>query len=249
MKIYYLINLLFVLISCKGKNIENEVKLEILNKEIYFNNDYINNSSTNQVYKNNFDRKKATNILTWKLTNYSNKNYLFIINDDDFFEDPFLSYNYNHIEITDINNIKRNGGNSDISWIQDKPKIGSLFDCVEYNDSIRKSNYQLKGVKLKNYDLQLDYIKNSFILHPNESKTFKSIIRLPILKEIEPKTLSSQIVVNSISEKDKLNLIYEWDSIKIIKGLQDYQIKELRENKVEIFNGILKSNKVQLQKK
>jgi hypothetical protein len=245
MKLIYVSVLCISLFSCNNKN--NEVKLEILNKELYFNNKYVNNHSSNQSYKNNDDKEKATNILTWKLTNSSSDNYLFIINEEDFFEDPFLGYGFNHIEITDKNNKKRNGGSSNITWSEDNPKTGSLFGCLTYNDSIRKLNYKMKGGKLKDYIIQSDYIKNSFILHPNEYKTFKSIIRLPILKEVTPKTYSSQITVSSIAEGDKFNIVYEWDSIKIKKALQNYQIQELKDNKVIIFNGVLKSNEIKLK--
>lgn len=245
MKLIYLSILCISLFSCKNEN--NEVKLEILNKELYFNNKYVNNHSSNQLYKNNDDKEKATNILTWKLTNSSSEIYLFIINEDDFFEDPFFGYDYNHIEITDKNNKKRNGGGSNILWSDDNSNVGSMFDCLSYNDSIRKLNYKLKGGELKNYHIQSDYTKNSFVLHPNESKIFRSIISLPILKEVTPKTYSSQIIVSSISEGDKFNIVYEWDSIKIKKALQDYQIQELKDNKVKIYNGILRSNKVILK--
>jgi hypothetical protein len=245
MKFIYLSVLFILLFSCKNEN--EDVKLKILNNELYFNNKYVNNHSSNQSYKNNYDKEKATNILTWKLTNLSDENYLFIINEDDFFEDPFLGYDYNHIEITDKNNKKRIGGGSDILWSEDNSNIGSMFDCLSYNDSIRKLNYKMKGGKLKDYKMQSDYIKSSFVLHPNESKIFKSIISLPILKEITPKTYASQIIVNSLSEGDKFNIVYEWDSIKIKKALQDYQIQELKDNKVKIFSGILRSNKVILK--
>ncbi len=245
MKSIYISILCCILFSCNKES--NEVKLEVLNKELYFNNKYINNHSSNQSYKNKEDREKATNILTWKLTNSSTENYLFIIDEDDFFEDPFFGYDYNHIEITDKNNKKRNGGGSDILWSEDNINVGSMFNCLSYNDSIRKLNYKLKGGKLKDYKVQSDYIKNSFVLHPNESKVFKSIIRLPILKEVTPKTYASQITVSSISKGDKFNIIYEWDSTKINKSLQEYQIQELRDNNIKIFNGVLRSNKVLLK--
>ncbi len=244
MKLTYISILCVLLFSCKKET--NDVKLEILNKELYFNNKYVNNHSSNQSYKSNDDKEKATNILTWKLTNSSSENYLFIIDEDDFFEDPFFGYDYKHIEITDKNNKKRNGGVSYILWSEGNSNVGSMFDCLYYNDSIRKLNYKLKGGELKNYSIQSDYIKNSFVLHPGESKTFKSVIRLPILKEIEPITASGQINVSSISEGDKFNIVYKWNSIKIEKSLQDYQIEELKKNKVIIYNGILRSNKVKL---
>ena len=248
MKLIYLFILSVSLFSCKNENGKNNaVKLEILNKELYFNNKYVKNHSSNQSYKNNEDRQKATNILTWKLTNSSSQNYLFIINEDDFFEDPFFGYDYNHIEITNKDNKKRNGGTSNILWSEDNSNVGSMFNCLPYNDSIRKLNYELKGGKLKDYKIQSDYVKNSFVLHPNESKIFKSIISLPILKEVTPKTYSSQIIVSSILEGDKFNIIYEWDSIKINKSLQKYQIQELKDNNINIFNGILRSNKVLLK--
>lgn len=245
MKLVYMSVLCILIFSCKNEN--NEVKLEILNRKLYFNDKYVNNHSSNQSYKNNDDKEKATNILNWKLTNLSDENYLFIIDEDDFFEDPFLGYDYYHIEITDKNNKKRNGGGSDILWSEDNSDNGSMFNCLSYNDSIRKLNYKLKGGKLKDYEMQSDYIKNSFILHPNESKTFKSIISLPILKEVSSKTFASQIVVNSISEGDRFNIVYEWDSIKIKESLQGYQIQELKVNNVKIYNGILRSNKVILK--
>lgn len=251
MKPIYISILCALLLFCceNAKNPKKRVKLEILNKELYFNSKYVNNHSSNQCYKDNIDRAKATNILIWKITNLSEENYLFIVNEDDFFEDPFFAYNFNHIEITDIYNKKRYGGSSDITLSNDNPNIGNLFGCYYYNDSIRKSNYKLKGGNFKDYEMQSNFVKNSFVLHPNESKTFQSIIRLPILKEVEPKTASGQITVSSISEYDKFNIIYEWDSIKIKKALQYYQIKELKENKVKIYSGILRSNKVFLKRK
>lgn len=247
MKLIYVFIFCLFFLSCKRE--KNQVKLEILNRELYFNNKYVNNYSSNSLYKNSSDKEKATNILTWKLTNSSSENYLFIINEDVFFENPFFAYDYNHIEITDKDNIKRNGGSFDILWSEDNPNIGSLFNCLSYNDSIRKLNYKLKGGELKNYQIQSDYVRNSFVLHPNEYKIFKSIISLPILKEITPKTYGSQIVVSSLSEGDQFNILYKWDSLEIKNALQEYQVQELKDNQIKIFNGVLRSNKVFLKSK
>ena len=238
------------LLSCKNEKLKNNnVILEILNEELYSNSKYVDNHSSNQSYQNNDDRENATNILIYKLTNSSSENYLFIIDADEFFEDPFSGYDYNHIEITDKDNIKRSGGGNDILWSEENSDVGSLLNCKSYNDSIRRLNFELKGGNLNNYNIQTDYVKNSFVLHPNETKTFKSIIRLPILSEISPKTYASQITVNPISPDDKFNIVYNWDAEKIKNALQDYQLQELKDNNVKIFNGTLTSNKVPLKTK
>lgn len=245
MKLPALLILSFLLISCK-KEIGNDVRIEILNKELYFNGKYINNHSSNQSYKNDIDRKNARNILTWKLTNNSDSNYLFVISEDDFYENPNFYYDSKHIEITNDKNDKRLIGGSDIMWSGINPGEGELYGCFAYNDSLSKSYYKLKGINKSDYALQSNYVKNSFVLHPDETKTFRTILFLPILKEINPITLESQIIVNTIQKRDLFNLVYELDSIKTKKGLQKYQIDELKANKVKIFNGKLVSNKVPL---
>ena len=232
--------------SCKEKAIDN-IKLEILNKEIYFNGKYVNNNSSNQHYKSEMDRKNARNILTWRLTNYSNENYLFIINEDANLENPYYYYDHNNFEITDNKNEKLKVGGSNILWSGDNPKTGSLYGCFQYYDSIRANYYKLKGVKSENCIVNSEYVKSSFVLHPNECKTFKTIISLPILKEIEPIPAQSQIGFGPIYEGYKFNLSFKCDSTKIQQSLQDYQIQDLKVNKIRIYNGNLISNKIPLK--
>ncbi|PIF30076.1 hypothetical protein CLU81_0470 [Flavobacterium sp. 9] len=125
---------------------------------------------------------------------------------------------------------------------------------IKSNDMLNPETYRIQENRYKlnelnyscpnnDFDFSNSIRKNSFVLYPNQSKYFQTIIYLP-LKEanIYDNSISYFIFKNKI--KYDFNLIYISDSTQTKKSLPEFKLKELQENYVKIFHGKLFSNKI-----
>ncbi|TBX68335.1 hypothetical protein EZL74_08470 [Flavobacterium silvisoli] len=86
--------------------------------------------------------------------------------------------------------------------------------------------------------------KNSFVLHPNETRYFKTILSLPIYNDqVENASFLSYFKFKS-QKKYNFKLQYLTVSKTLKARLPKFKIDELRENNVEIFSGVVVSNEV-----
>jgi len=226
------------LVSCNNETkASGSVKLEILNKELFFNKDI-----TRPNYYSDSDRERARNIVTWKITNNSANDYLFIINEDGLYGDPTQDVVAGHIRIIDKAKNEKQGSMSAVSWAQ---RPGCLFNCERYSDSTGRALDSLKG--FKHFRSNNYYRKNAIVLHSGESRTYKSIVSLPILEEGNVLTWQHPISIFGLKDGDKLSIIYDWDAKEIESYLEKYQLEELKHNTSIIYNGRLESNRVPLK--
>lgn len=233
--------LLIAIIGCQ-KPKEN-VSIFIENSHINF----IDKSGTSIYnYKNDDERKNSSNILSVKITNESNKKYLLIIDENVIF--PELSL---YQDTRNLNFLISNKDNSYITFyhpITDFNKaLSGIYEIERYNDSLAKKKYEKLGVSRKNFRQVLNYENNSIIIYPGETRTLKYIINLPIIREMSWKRDYSVIAYESLQEGQKFKVAYSCNATNLKKVLPEYILNELKENNIEIFDGIIQSNEIPLK--
>lgn len=242
-KIYSLFTfLLITLMDCKTPN--DDVEIKILNNEIYYN--LKSDPWNGYVYSDEIERQKSMTILTWKIVNNSKENYLFIINEDDLLSNPFKKARTDLFEITTPDEKMIHGGISDVMAYKNEPaNFKMIYDCEQYHDSIEEYIFNRKRIKSPYKYPQQFYRKFAFILHPNESKTFQTILKLPIISEMTPR--NEVAYYRNLKDGYLFKLTYELDFKKLSEFLEDYQMEEIKSNNTKIFQGRLVSNSVQLK--
>jgi hypothetical protein len=118
-----------------------------------------------------------------------------------------------------------------------------------YTDSIKKNTYKSLGVTSNNISYVDNYIKHSFILHPKERKTFKIILYLPMIKEINSKTGDLPVFYKDLNETQTFELFYSCEGVELERVLPQYLLDDIKANDVEIYSGVLESNYVPLKLK
>lgn len=242
--------------SCNKKNMnENYIELKIMNTEVYsLKTDSIISYSDKMKYhgKENIDSKT---IITFKLKNNTSRNYFFIL-DENNIESFNNSYYY---QFDDCNYCKKS---KLFSKIETNKKIlakyisfrGDSFQEIDKSTKnfesfeIDKQRHLLKELEVDVNEGDMEFsnalINKSFILHPNEVKYFRSVLHLPIDKEVnEYNNFYSYYILNNELNYN-FSLIYVSDSLLLSKFLLKYKLEEIKQNNAEIYNGTLISNSI-----
>jgi hypothetical protein len=227
--------LLSILISCS--NNEKPILIETTNNEFYSinSNDYKKIGIQDSTYIN-----KGKNIVEVKITNKSNKKYIFFTLNDDFTnneKDWFINiYNNKNQSAKIIDSISRNQGSpKDFNDLKNVFFIKGAKDELEYN--LQKTKGFIGEEAIYTNINQFNNAQNYFILYPNQTKYIYKSIHLPkslpysnlMFNLINGDNYFAEICLNSnINEND----------------IPEYLKKEIKENGYTIFSGLIKSNKV-----
>lgn len=246
MKVIIAIFLFLFFVSCNHH--ATELELLIVNKEVVCvdNVDPKTNEEIHHILDDSIYGAISKNILTFKLRNNSDKKYFIVLNEDN---------------LTTLEN--------DLRWkikTRDKIKFYNQLAFNLYNDSTivnGKSNLFV-GLIVKNvegcFDEELKFVKdekklytqkitidfkevleNGFVLYPNETAYFTSIVNLPIRLNRE----NWQSLINKKTNYASLTLVNHRE--KTEKMLSENQRKEIEENGYVIFDGIVESNKIPIR--
>lgn len=253
---YYCWVFLLLFTSC-GEKEDAQLGLKLINKEIFFVDFVQPEDSVSFSYKTTEQRIKSTNLITYKLLNPTNNKVAFVINDllwypmygeieESKYGEMFFvikdSISIAGIEIPMIN------------FLEDSFNQ-TAFDIFLHNDSIKKMKYELMNIYHNDFslgDIEIidNFINNVIVLHPNESVTFNTILKLPIVKEVDVRVGEYDFMcVHNIENFNKFQLYYSADAEYLKSVLPEYLLKELEENQIEIFDGVLMSNEVPLVKR
>ena len=235
-----IIFLLFVIVSCSSNQQKNDLELTILNKELkaYCTDDYCTKEA---VYsKNNYELyfEKSNNIIRFKITNNSNKNYListYCVNrhcsERKSFPNRRFGLDLHHLQIT-------NEANKEIITMYD------TFGCMvtglpNFIDSLYVKNYNKNGIYDEKWIKNNIYLSEKIIIIPsNETKYFETHVNIPFN---EPSLGLLQSVILSKSNKYSVSMIFDIDSIGVRGSLTWSQLKNIKENDYQIYHGTLKS--------
>ncbi|AWH85917.1 hypothetical protein HYN59_12735 [Flavobacterium album] len=229
------------LVSC-GKPKESLV-LSVKNEAItYVDSSAIVNSYS---YKNDTIRNKATNIITYTISNPTDKKYVLILNREYMY--PHLSNKA--VRPGSIGYFIKDANDSIVNCI---PGIIDTFeapvlDCGDCIIQERIKNYNKLSISEK-YSLQADeYLRNSVTIFPGEIRTFKALTMLPVVLE-RSENGGGILRYKELKDDYTFELVYNCRAEVFKNSLPQYIIEELKNNNVEIFDGTLVSNKVSLRK-
>lgn len=262
-----------LLISCTNKKVDENnttgsVNLELINNEINYTGisslSIIDNDTLYDEVKNysNEERKKAFNLLTFKIVNNTNRKYYFNFDPTEFM---YFGTSGTFIEESkakdagSLNSIglvfdNKNDNGDGIVWFsgrtinsKDVENLVYLKKYVEMNESMIQDNYEdfgNIGKGISNYKVGNSH-SNSFVLHPGEYKIFKKKLFLPIFKEKgrTPDLGWEALKIPTNGDFD-FSIGICFNKAYISNNLLDYQKKEIEDNGYEIFDGIMQSNKV-----
>lgn len=237
----FVITASMVIVGCKEKS---EIKLEVKNKLLH----YVSVGDHQLEYKNESEKKNAANVITYVLTNPSNKKALFFFNKLSL-EPGYapvtsnLYSGYIGFYIWNKENVVKKFTLLMPLWVE----RGRLSGCELRNIISKRNTYNALGIKDQNVDIVDNFIQNSIILNPGEKRTFKALIHLPIIQEIDSITQIPPIYYR-LEDTDKLQLFYYCNRSEIEKALPKYLLEELKYNEVEIFSGELRANSIKLKK-
>ena len=237
--------ILLIVTGCSNKDdkvtltVENEYITYVDSSEtIWFNN-----------YKNDSVRKKATNVITYTISNPTDKKLLFVIDRETV--EPMFSETYSRSVFPGFHIRDKND-----KLIKPVPGIADNFDIIVDNIDCRRcivegrmDNYEKLGIT-KSYSRKVDnYLRYSVTIYPGETKTFKSIVMFPIVLELNNEGFGGGILrYKSLNDPNTFQLFYEFHADEFKKVLPKYILEEMKNNKIEFFDGRLLSNKVPLKK-
>ncbi|NDI98930.1 hypothetical protein GWA97_07570 [Flavobacterium sp. LaA7.5] len=248
MKKVILIVIVILLTGCSGKK-QEKVELQILNNEIYYS------GNDTHRYKSQESRRNSQNLITYKIINNTKDNLVFIINTEELYPSIDTVKNINGISFNIKDKANKLIGCSvplitpELYEFDEKISYG-YYKYQFYNDSVHREKAKLMGFdKSQDWSRVDRYIKNSFILHSGESKTFKTILSLPILAEFNPKFEIYPAYYENLKDNYKFFLYYGCDSKFIENILPEYLKQDLESNNVKIFDGIITSESLPLVEK
>lgn len=245
-KLLKLTSVLIVLTGCK-KSESSAVSLSVKNSEIYF----LGEDSIYGVYSymNNSKRYESENVITYTISNNTDKKLLFAFDKDELHptvKDEEYELGFLGFRVLDDDSTALTYSMPLVSWRY--PAMCAL-DTYVRNDSILKAKYKRLGVNPNNARSVDNFIVNSTVLYPNESKTFKVILSLPIVKEGDSKFNRHPVYYQNLQDEQTFHLLYSCDGVALNKILPKYLQEELKSNDIEIFDGIVFSNGVKLTRK
>lgn len=223
MKYTYII-LLCLLLGCQKKEQKESLELEILTKELnslnYKSAEYNNKLNTNTI------DKEAKTIVTYKLTNNSDKGYYFDLNP------AIKTVDLKSIPIDrGFLSIFNNNGN--------RPKVFRSSSLVGNRDSINMIKFELLNYNTRYYNLRSP---KNFIIHPHETLFFEWFVVLPYGTRLEDNNYG---IALRNDEKYFATISIHSDSTYSKKTLSRTDLKTIKENGYEIFTGVVTSkNKI-----
>ena len=235
--------LFYCLISCKETG---EVKLELQNKQIY----HTDLPKIRGDYESNTSRQKSQNIITYTLSNTTNKKLLFLFEPQDLSPSAGISpttqyYGYVGFTITDRNdNIKKFYPHLPM-WAE----TSDLSGCELYQLQKKRDMYAKLEVETQKVDIVDRFINHSIVLYPGETRTFKALLKLPIVWETDRSLQKGGLYYPELEEGDAFKLFYYCKAGELRNSLPKYIQEELTENEIEIFDGKLSANPVKLKKR
>jgi len=253
-KIFTLMLIVVFLLSCSSNQLNNnDISLELITKEVHFVDIDSRMSELVRYDYTNEEKILAKNIISYRLTNNSKKKLLFAFNPENVIrfhpidnQDTISSYSTGSIiySITDENNQQVFSGGGVNHRISEY--LNEFFDCRTSLDSLNKLKFNQLHPKVDFQEYQT-FLAKSFVLNPNESKTFKFLIYLPIIEELHnPYDNAYEYKILRPEKQYEFKLLYFQDSLKVKRLLEDYEKIDLKNNNNEIFHGSLTSNAVQL---
>ena len=230
---------------------DSEVKLELLNKHIFFKK----TEEKSFLYSNDTLRANALNIVEFKITNNSADKLLFVINKEEFrpaqnFKD-FTDDDFGYMKcmITPASEVYFD---APIINVTDK-NFGSVYKTkwlkiLDYiNRQKLKYGYE-EFVEISTVNNVERYNTNAVIVGTGESRTFKVLISLPIVKEFNEQLgeFSSKYYVG-LEKNQQFQIFYNCDADYLASILPVFMKEELKSNNVKIYNGVLRSNSISLE--
>ncbi len=246
---------IFIFYSCKEQKNQVDLEIELLNDTIScvsnlnYSKLYYKSKEYDSLYNN-----LSINIVKYKIHNNSNKKYFFVL-DSDFFE----QYDEYDSRFPDSKNKNGSINRINFSLYSNYKILGGRAEAPFYSSYINSNIYELSRENLdtliykdarNKYNINdfstsynVNYIhKNNFVIHPNETKYFTTIINLP-LRNYEYDYISwYTLIKKNKTYKAGLTLLNVAEETK--KYLTPDLKKEIEENGYTIFDGIIQSNKV-----
>lgn len=222
---------------------DQNVILEVDNVEINFS------GKGSFRYATDMEREKAKNIINFRIVNNSEDKLLFLFD--------YLNCRSLNKMTTDLNDfafvlLDKNNNyiipSAPLVTFTDTPELSQNLKYEIINDSLNNEHYKDLGGSYDWRNLE-HYMKNSFVLHPGESRALRTVIKLPIVKENIQNFGNIPIYYNEVKDNYKFILFYGADSELIKKSLPDYILMDLESNGIKIFDGIIKSKPIPLKEK
>ena len=244
-----------LLLSCDDK--KEGLELTLINQSIncvsnldYAKIYYYGNKKYDSIYN-----KLSLNVVKYKIKNSSNKKYIIVLNSDffghydEYFYDDTLSKNFN-AHINKISFCLYSDKKTIGSMKRDGPPTPNYLDAYmfaksrDYLDTMVYKDLNRKQIVNDLFcSRHINYInKNSFVIHPGETKFFTTIINLPS-RSFDYDYLAWDTFVEKGTEY-KAGLVLYNDAKEINRFLTNDLKQEIKENGYEIYDGIIRSNKV-----
>ncbi|MFH7012396.1 hypothetical protein ACHRV5_11015 [Flavobacterium sp. FlaQc-52] len=231
--------LFLTIMSCSTD--KKVVTLRIENEQIYFVDS--TNTVMNYNYNSSESRSKSENIITYVISNETDKKLLFIIDKKIYpsVEKELTISGSTYFVIKDkVGEIKK----YNMPLVSFDREVNSN---KIYSDSIKNNYYNKIGVENKNIDYVANLFENSIIIGPGERKTFKAIVNFPIISEINSKQGINPLYYRGLKDAENFQIYYSCNAKSLMSCLPKYVRNELNDNEVEIFEGIIESNEVPLK--
>lgn len=236
--IFFLISILFL--TSDSISNKNEVEFILKNEAVYFvdiDRDFEN-------YVDTIQSDKAFNLIELQIKNNSNRKLLLFINPNNltlyrgkyFGYGPIIKNGKERLKVSSV-----------LSTFIDTPE--GLYNQEQYETDLRNRKYKSLGLTEKEMGTYNDYENYSMNLGPKESKTVYFSISLPIIKESEPKIDQSYVRFRKLEEGLNFKFCYEANANAIYNDLPQFLKEELKNNDVQILDGLFFSNIVKLKKR
>ena len=129
--------------------------------------------------------------------------------------------------------------------VKNRIKRFPMPNFVKTRDSITHNRAIELGIN--NYLYPEEMLNKSFVLYPNQSKTFQTLLYLPILKDNNKLNEFVNYLLFDKNEDYQFNLIYTSLGYMPEHPMPKYIEDDLKRNRVEVFHGTLKSNKIPIK--
>jgi len=216
-----------VLIACNDRKAEKGLELEILSE------DFICYSGDDYYYFSDEYQKKYLTKYKYKVTNNSNKKYIFNL-------DASSNFLYRKKEYFNYKDVLVFASENDSLEVYSRIRDFIDKDCrKDYYDYIERN----LGNRFLNIEKEKPYKVNSFTLNPGETKYIENYVILPFGDEFNH---------NSIKLKSKSNYFVTvkiWsDSARLKEVFDDSELRTFKENGYEFYHGeVTSKNKVPLK--
>jgi hypothetical protein len=225
--------------SCKS---QEEVTISLINQELYYcvNPDSLSNFK--RKFDENYQRESSSNIVKFKITNNTNKKYLFLV------KDIFLKNLANiEIRIYEDDSLIYLENPLTTPYFKNDEESTKFFNYYEFeNEKINNAKKVLKkmGFKTSIYENEMSFVDQSVIIGQSESIIFYSTIQFPYIVEDDIINLKKPSYFNfKKGKKYEFSLKYNLrDDIE--KLLPQEILNNLKDNNIEIFKGNIETQRI-----